>query len=207
VSAQEQDEVARTLWRERAATWSPRDLVFLDESGVNITLHRSHGRAPRGERLQASVPRNWKDNTTIIGALSLDEVACWQAMSIEGACDRKAFEAFVEHVLVPSLRPGQIVVMDNLNVHKSQRAREMVEAAGCRWEYLPTYSPDLNPIEGMWSKLKAHLRATAARTQETLEAAINAGLFTVTLQDAHGWFAHAGYKPAHAGYKPLAHPL
>jgi transposase len=200
VRAQEQDDAARTHWREQAATWDVHDLVFLDESGCNTTLHRSHGRAPKGQRLQTAVPRNWKENTTVIGALSLNEAACWQAMTLEGACDRSAFEAFIEQVLVPSLRAGQVVILDNLNVHKSPRARELVEAAGCRWEFLPTYSPDLNPIEGMWSKLKAHLRATAARTQEALEAAINTGLFTVTAQDAQGWFAHAGYKP-------LAQPL
>jgi transposase len=194
VRAQEQDEAARALWRDTAATWDARNLVFLDESGCNVTLHRSHGRAPKGERLEAAVPRNWNQNTTIIGALSLKEASCWQAMTLEGACDRLAFEAFIEHVLVPSLRPGQIIVMDNLNVHKSARARELVEAEGCRWEFLPTYSPDLNPIEGMWSKLKAHLRAVAARTQEALEAAIKTGLFTVTPQDAQGWFVHAGYK-------------
>jgi transposase len=200
VRAQEQDEAARARWQNEVTNWDARDLVFLDESGCNTTLHRSYGRAPKGERLEAAVPRNWKENTTIIGALCLSETACWQAMVIEGACDRLAFETFIEVVLVPSLRPGQIVIMDNLNVHKSARARELVEVAGCRWEFLPTYSPDLNPIEGMWSKLKAHLRATAARTQDALEAAIKTGLFTVTLQDAHGWFAHAGYKP-------LAHPL
>lgn len=198
--ALEQDEAARSQWRQDAASWNTCDLVFVDECGCNTTLHRTHGRAPRGERLEAAVPRNWRHNTTVVGALCLDEAAPWQAMTLEGACDALAFEAFVEQVLLPTLRPGQIVIWDNLNVHKSARARQRIEQAGCRLEFLPTYSPDLNPIEMMWSKLKAHLRAVAARTQDALDDAITAGLFAVTRQDAQAWFDHAGYSS-------LAQPL
>jgi hypothetical protein len=124
VSASERNEDARAQWREKAGQWNPSDLVFLDESGCNTSLHRTHGRAPRGQRLAASVPRNWKENTTIIGALSLES---WQALTLPGAADRLAFEAFVEKVLVPSLRPGQIVILDNLNTHKSAFAQHLVE--------------------------------------------------------------------------------
>lgn len=192
MSASERNEPARAQWRERAAGWNPADLVFLDESGCNTSLHRTHGRARRGQRLAASVPRNWKENTTIIGALS---VAGWQALTLPGAADRLAFEAFVEKILVPSLRAGQIVILDNLNTHKSALAQRLVQAAGCSWVFLPPYSPDMNPIEMMWSKLKAHLRAVAARTQEDLDAAISSGLFTVSPADTLGWFTAAGFPP------------
>jgi transposase len=197
VSASERNEPARAQWRKRADGWNPADLVFLDESGCNTSLHRTHGRSLRGQRLAASVPRNWKENTTIIGALSL---AGWQALTLPGAADRLAFETFVEKILVPSLRAGQIVILDNLNTHKSALAQRLVEAARCSWVFLPPYSPDMNPpdmnpIEMMWSKLKAHLRAVAARTQEDLDAAISSGLFTVSPTDAVGWFNAAGFPP------------
>jgi transposase len=192
VRAAERDEEARQTWRTQARLWKTEDLVFLDESGCNTTFHLRYGRAPRGQRLEASVPRNWKTNTTIVGALALDG---WQAMIVEGAMDRPAFDAFIEHLLVPWLRPGQIVILDNLSTHKSETARRLVEAKGCRWVFLPTYSPDFNPIEMMWSKLKAHLRKAAARTQETLETAISKGLGEVSRQDAQGWFNAAGFSP------------
>lgn len=138
-----------------------------------------------------AVPRNWKGNTTILGGLSLEG---WQAMTLQGATDRDVFEAFIEHVIVPWLRPGQIVIMDNLSAHKSEKAKAMVEAKGCQWVFLPTYSPDFNPIEKMWSKLKAYLRKNAARTQEALEEAIAKGLSLVSTQDAAGWFKAAGFQ-------------
>jgi transposase len=192
VIALERDDEARALWRAQASTWNPEDLVFLDESGCNTTFHMRYGRALRGQRLEMAVPRNWKTNTTILGALTLDD---WQAMTLEGATDRHGFEAFIEHVIVPWLRPGQIVIMDNLSVHKSERARKLVEAKGCQWIFLPTYSPDFNPIEKMWSKLKACLRRAAARTQQALEEAIATALSKVSNSDAIGWFTAAGFKP------------
>lgn len=179
-------------WRSLALSWHPEDLVFVDESGCNTTFHMRYGRALRGQRLEMAAPRNWKTNTTILGALTLNS---WQAMTIEGATDTDVFDAFVEFVIVPSLRPGQIVIMDNLSVHKSANARALVEAKGCQWVFLPTYSPDFNPIEKMWSKLKAHLRRVAARTQEALEDAIAKGLTKVSNSDAIGWFTAAGFPP------------
>lgn len=124
-------------WRSLALSWHPEDLVFVDESGCNTTFHMRYGRALRGQRLEMAAPRNWKTNTTILGALTLNS---WQAMTIEGATDTDVFDAFVEFVIVPSLRPGQIVIMDNLSVHKSANARALVEAKGCQWVFLPTYS-------------------------------------------------------------------
>lgn len=114
-------------------------------------------------------------------------------MTLEGAADTLAFEAFVEWVLCPTLVPGQIVVLDNLNIHKSRHVRELIEARGCWLWFLPTYSPDMNPIEQAWSKLKAYLRRTGARTQEALQEAITHGLPLITEQDARAWFKHCGY--------------
>ena len=190
--ALERDEEARAQWRTLSLTWDPENLVFVDESGCNTTFHMRYGRALRGHRLEMAAPRNWKTNTTILGALTLKG---WQAMTIEGATDTDVFDAFIEYVIVPSLRPGQIVIMDNLSVHKSANARALVEAKGCQWVFLPTYSPDFNPIEKMWSKLKAQLRRAAARTQEALEDAIAKGLAKVSSSDAMGWFTAAGFPP------------
>jgi transposase len=186
----ERDETKRAQWRQDAQPWQANDLVFLDESGCNTTLHRLFGRSRRGKRCAGVVPRNWKENTTIIGALSLEG---WQAMTLPGACDRFAFEAFVQEILVPSLRPGQIVILDNLSVHKSATARELIEEAGCQLVFRPPYSPDLNPIELMWSKVKAYLRKVAARTEEMLNQAITDALFQVSTQDTRSWFGYAGY--------------
>jgi transposase len=165
--------------------------VFLDECGINTTLHRRYARAPRGERAEGVVPRNWKSTTTVVGALSPQGVQA--VMTLEGALDRLAFDAFVGQVLVPTLRPGQIVVLDNLSAHKSEQARQWVEAAGCRWEFLPSYSPDFNPIEPLWSKFKSDLRREAARTQPELDELVWPLLSTVTAQHAQNWFKHCGY--------------
>jgi transposase len=122
------------------------------------------------------------------------------AMTLEGAADALAFEAFVEHLLVPTLEPGQIVIMDNLSIHKGQRVRELIESRECELLFLPPYSPDLSPIEQAWSKLKGYLRRLQARTIEALEAAIAQGLELITPQDAQGWFRHCGY---HLPAQPL----
>lgn len=114
-------------------------------------------------------------------------------MTLQGAADTLAFEAFIAQVLVPTLRPGQIVVMDNLSIHKSATTQELIQGAGCSLLFLPSYSPDFSPVEQAWSKLKAHLRRVGARTKETLEEAIAQGLGRITAQDAHGWFKHCGY--------------
>lgn len=166
-------------------------LVFVDECGSHIALTPLYGWAPKGERACGSVPRNRGQNTTILGALSLFGMQA--AMTLEGAADTVAFEAFVEQVLGPSLMPGQIVIMDNLSIHKSERTRQLIESRGCSLLFLPSYSPDFSPIEPAWSKLKAHLRRVAARTKEALEEAIAHALDRISVQDAHGWFGHCGY--------------
>jgi len=166
-------------------------LIFLDESGAKTNMTRLRGRAPKGQRLHACAPQGHWQTTTMIGALRMDgSTAC---MTVEGATDTEVFRTYVQEVLVPTLRPGDMVVMDNLAPHKSQSTLELLTQAGASVLFLPAYSPDLNPIEKMWSKLKAYLRKTEARTKEALEEAIAAGLRTVTAQDARNWFASCGY--------------
>jgi transposase len=167
------------------------ELVFLDECGSNIALTPLYGRAPKGQRVTDSVPRNRGKNTTLIASLSLEGLGA--SMILEGAANAAAFEAYIEHILVPSLHSGQVVVMDNLRVHKTARVRQLLEEAGCQVLFLPAYSPDFSPIEEMFSKIKTFLRRLKARTHEALEEAIAQGLLTVTSQDAHGWFEHCGY--------------
>jgi transposase len=167
-----------------------QQLVFVDECGSHLALTPLYAYAPRGERAVSRVPKNRGRNTTILGALTLSGVEA--AMTLEGAADGAAFEVFVERILLPVLSPGQIVVMDNLNIHKSQRVRQLIEGVGCCVWFLPTYSPDLNPIEKAWSKLKEYLRRVGARTREALDEAISSGLDTITAQDAAHWFRHCG---------------
>lgn len=192
MKAKEQDVVKRLAWWEHVQTLDARQMVFLDECGVNTAMHRRFGRSPKGTRCQGVVPRNWKSSTTILGALSLQGVQA--VMSLEGATDRLAFEAFIQQVLLPTLVPGQIVVMDNLSAHKSYKAQKMVEEVGCSWLFLPPYSPDFNPIEMLWSKFKSDLRREAARDQEHLERLLWPLLQTATSQHASNWFLHAGYQ-------------
>jgi transposase len=161
----------------------PARLVFVDECGTNITLTRLYARAPRGERAFGKAPRNWDKNLTLIAS-----------MSAEGATDGAAFAAYLKHFLVPTLKEGQVVVMDNLQAHKSRRVRELIESAGASVLFLPPYSPDFSPIEEAFSKIKAILRSLEARTQETLVEAISQALDAVSQGDALGWFSHCGYR-------------
>ncbi len=168
-------------------------LVFLDECGSNIALTPLYARAPKGERAHGSVPRNRGKNMTLIASLSLQGMGA--AMILEGGVNALAFEAYVEQVLVPTLQPGQTVVMDNLSVHKVARVQQLIENRGCRLLFLPAYSPDFSPIEETFSKIKAFLRRAGTRTREALQDAIAQALLTVTSQDALGWFRHCGYPP------------
>lgn len=168
-------------------------LVFLDECGSNIALTPLYARAPKGERARGSVPRNRGKNTTLIASLSLEGIGA--SMMIEGGVNAPAFETYVEQILAPSLQSGQMVVMDNLRVHKAARVQQLIEDRGCQLLFLPAYSPDFSPIEETFSKIKAFLRRTGARTREALQEAIAQALLTVTSQDAHGWFRHCGYPP------------
>jgi transposase len=154
-------------------------------------MTRLRGRAPRGERVHDHAPAGHWCATTMIGAVRLDGgTAC---MTIEDATDTEVFRAFVQRVLIPTLKSGDMVVMDNLAPHKNPETVRLLEQAGVHVRFLPPYSPDFNPIEKMWSKVKAALRSAKARTRTALNRAIAAALSSVTPQDAAGWFASCGY--------------
>lgn len=165
--------------------------MFLDESAAKTNMTRSCGRAPRGERVYDHAPAGHWCATTMIGAIRLDGgTAC---MTIENATDTEVFRAFVQQVLIPTLQPGNVVVMDNLSPHKNPETVSLLEQAGMHVRFLPPYSPDFNPIEKMRSKVKTALRSAKARTAAALNAAIAAALASVTQKDAAGWFASCGY--------------
>ena len=166
-------------------------LKFIDESGVNLGLTRRFGRARPGQRVVEGTPGDSGAHYTLLAALSVHGIqAPWV---LEGAMDGTAFEVYVEQILLPTLHRGDIVLMDNLSFHKAPRIRTLIESIGARLEFLPPYSPDLNPIELCWSKVKTALRTAKARTFEALLAALAESLGGVTKQDAQAWFAHCGY--------------
>ena len=169
-----------------------RSLVFVDEMGTNIALSPVYGWAKKGERAHCSVPRNRGKNTTVLSSMSVEGMG--PSLAVEGATDTKVFEAYVERVLAPTLREGQVVVMDNLSAHKGERVRELIEGRGCELLYLPSYSPDLNPIEEAFSKKKGLLRKAEARSREALLEAIGTALSAITDQDTRGFFEHCGYR-------------
>jgi len=191
--ASERDEEVRGLWRWVASHFDARRLVFVDESGFNTSMMRLYARAPRGKRAYGKVPRNRGKNTTLIAAITLER-ARGASMTVEGATDAEAFEAYVEHFLAPSLSKGQVVVIDGLGAHRSQRIRELIEERGADLLFLPSYSPDFNPIEEAFSKIKALVRnKEGARVREVLVETIERALAAVTPEDEAGWIAHAGY--------------
>lgn len=173
---------------------APERLVFLDESGVDTRMTRAYARAARGQRAAGKMPwGHWK-RLTVLGALTREGVLA--GMSIAAATSTRVFLAFVEQVLIPALRqrrPDTLVVMDNLAAHKAKAVRQAFDQAKISYRYLPPYSPDLNPIEPCWSKLKGQLRAKAARSLAALEAELGPALATITAHDARGWFRLAGY--------------
>jgi transposase len=183
---------ARGAYQQEIGTLEVKCCKFVDESGINLALTRLYGRAPRGERAVGSVPQNYGANVTMIGALSRRGLEA--PMTVEGATDGEVFSVYVKRVLCPTLKRGDIVVMDNLRAHKVSGIREAITARGAKVLYLPPYSPDLSPIERCWSKLKTALRARGARTRRTLERALKQALSTITKADAVAWFAHCGYK-------------
>jgi transposase len=176
-----------------AAVVEPERLLFVDECGTHTSLAPLYGYAPRGERLRLSVPRKRGKNTTLLSSMTLWGMG--PSLAVEGATTARVFETYVEKVLVPSLEPGQIVVMDNLGAHRPKRIRELIEQQGCELVYLPAYSPDYNPIEEAFAKIKNLLRKATARTKEALVEAIAAALSAISAQDARGFFEHAGYRP------------
>ena len=176
----------RAEFRREVAALAPADQVVVDESGVTTSLTRLYGRAPKGARVVDRVPGGRWETVTVLGALTPNGILA--AMTVPSATDGDVFRAYVHEVLVPALRPGQAVMMDNLGAHKVAGVREAIEAAGCRLLYLPPYSPDLSPIEPAWSKMKARLRAAKHRTRDALERGVGAALAAITPQDAHGFF-------------------
>lgn len=167
------------------------DLVFVDETSSNIAMTRRYARSPRGERAEGHVPRNYGTCTTLVAALSPEGLG--EAMTLPGAMNTAAFTVYIRYLLCPSLRPGQVVVIDNLSCHHAAGVRELIEGRGCTLRFLPSYSPDFSPIEQAFSKIKEALRATGARRQEALDEAISRAIALVTQEDALGWFNHCGY--------------
>jgi transposase len=187
--AQERDrpdvQGQRAAFTTRLADVDPEHLVFVDEFGVTTAMTRRYGRAPAGERVEATAPGQWQ-NVTLIAGLRPTEVVA--PLVFEGATDGAAFGTYVEAVLVPTLRPEDVVVWDNLQPHRNAQAIAAVEATGARVEPLPVYSPDLTPIEEMGSKVKEFLRSVGARTTDTVMAAVGKALGHITPSDIAGWF-------------------
>lgn len=183
----------REPWFDLQPALEPEKRVFIDETGTSTKMARLHGRAPRGERCRAPVPHGHWNTTTFVGALRLSGMTA--PMTLDGAMNGIAFQAYVEQVLVPTLSPGDVVSMDNLPAHKPAGIRDAIERAGATLLFLPPYSPDFNPIEMAFSKIKAWLRNTAPRTVEHLWDAIAEAIDSMTPQEAHNFFTTAGYEP------------
>jgi len=192
MASSERDERRRRSFRQYVGSIVADRFVFVDECSTNISLSPIFARAPRGERAHGKAPRNWGKNVSLICAIDASGVK--PSMSVEGAVDGKAFETYVERFLVPTLKRGQIVVMDNLSVHKSRRVERLLEEAGATLLFLPPYSPDFNPIEEAFSKVKGILRKAGARTREALVEATGRALDAITPQDIRGFYADCGYQ-------------
>ena len=179
------------MWSRLAALVDPSAWVWLDETGSHLGYTRTHARAPRGQRAYASAPRNKGENKTVLAALTLAGIG--PTLRFDGPMTTDRFEGYVRFVLAPTLRAGQVVIADNLRAHHSPVVRAAIDATGARFLPLPTYSPDFNPIEETFSKVKAFLRRAKARTDDALRAATWAALASITRSDIAGWFAHCGY--------------
>jgi len=184
-------QALRAAWLAEVGSIPPRKLVFVDESGATTAMTRTHGRAPPNERVAGAVPHGHWRVMTILGALRLGGVVA--GASIEAATDTEIFRLFVTEALVPALRPGDVVVWDNLGAHRAADLEQAVRSAGARLLPLPPYSPDLSPIEPGWSKVKQHLRSAEARTAEALGTASVDAFGSITSADTRGWFRHCGY--------------
>jgi transposase len=171
-----------------------RSLVFVDEMGTNTSLSPLYGWSKKGERAHCSVPRNRGKNTTLLATMTIEGMG--PSLAVEGATNSQVFETYVEQVLGPTLRRGRVVVMDNLSAHKGERVRELIEQRGCELLYLPSYSPDLNPIEEAFGKIKGLIRKVEARSREALLEAIGTAISAITNQDAGGFFERCGYRAA-----------
>ena len=194
MAAGERDEFLRAAWRllfARAVGFER--MVFVDEMGANVSLCSLYAWSRRGERAHAKVPRNWGKNVTLLASITAGGLG--PCLAVEGPTTREVFETYLERVLAPTLRAGQVVVLDNLSAHKGGRVKEIVEGTGCELVYLPPYSPDLNPIEQAFSKVKGLMRKAEARTREALVEAMGRALDAVTVRDVRAFFAHCGYRP------------
>jgi transposase len=175
-----------------AAALRRKRLVFVDEMGANVSLTPLYAWSRRGRRVFGSAPKNWGKNVTLLASITREGLG--PCLAVEGSTTREVFEAYMEGVLAPMLRPGRMVVMDNLSAHKGGKVKKIIEARGCELLYLPPYSPDLNPIEQAFSKVKGLLRKAEARTRESLIEAMGLALSAVSARDARGFFGHCGYR-------------
>ncbi len=192
MASSERDERRRDAFARYVRSIVAERFVFVDECSTNISLSPIYARAPKGERARGKAPRNWGKNVSLVCAI--DSGGVKPSMSVEGAVDTKAFESYVEHFLAPTLKRGQIVVMDNLSAHKSKRVEQLIDEAGAELLFLPAYSPDFNPIEEAFSKVKGVLRKAGARTRETLVEATGHALNAITPQDIRGFYSDCGYR-------------
>jgi transposase len=174
----------------------PERLVFVDEMGVHTSLAPLYGYSRKGERVHLQVPRNRGRNTTLLASMTLGGMG--ETLAVEGSTNQEVFDAYVEYVLAPTLEAGQLVIMDNLSAHKPARVRELIESRGCELIYLPAYSPDFNPIEEAFAKIKGMLRhmlrQAGARTKDALVDVLGEALSAISAQDARGYFEHADYR-------------
>jgi transposase len=191
--ASERNEVARTAWRAAVASVRPKALVFLDETGSHLGSTPTHAWAPRGQRAYATAPANRGENKTVVAALTLDGIG--PLVRFDGAMTTARFAGYGRFRLAPTLRKGQVVIADNLKPHRSPAVRAAIEERGARFLPLPAYSPDFNPIEEAFSKVKQARRRARARTDDDLRTATWAAFATITSTDAAGWFTHCGYPP------------
>jgi transposase len=183
----------RAAWRSLVAGGlDSTSFVFVDEMGTNTSLAPLYAWAPRSRRSRCNAPRNRGPNTTLLASMTIEGMG--PCLAVVSSTTRRVFETYVERVLAPTLKEGQVVVMDNLAAHKGERVRELLEARGCELLYLPPYSPDLNPIEEVFAKVKALLRRAGARTGETSVGAMGRALEAVTVRDARGFFEHCGHR-------------
>ena len=179
------------MWQRQQSAWDVRHLVFIDETGVNTKLARLYGRSPRGERCLCAIPHGHWQSSTFLAALRHDQITA--PFLVNGPLDAEVFLVYLQQVLLPCLQAGDTLILDNLATHKVQGVEPLLRAKGVELRYLPPYSPDLNPIEPAFSKLKAHLRQAAARTDEQLMNAVAGSLDTFSAADCHAFFRHARY--------------
>lgn len=187
-------QARREEYQKELEQIDPKKLIFLDESGATTKMTRTHGRAPEGKRVYDSVPNGHWNVTTMVGAISLTGVVA--GLMFDGATNTESFATFIEKILAKNLKPGDVVVMDNLSSHKSDRVRQIIEAKGARLLFLPPYSPDFNPIEKMWSKVKKLLRDAGERTKNGLWNAICSAWKQITVSDCKGYFQSCGLSSA-----------